>query len=190
MEITRKEMEGKEKGLCEWEGGKKNAMKKKNLMIFAIMLILAAGVYTSYAYLTAQDDVDNMFDAAEVDITVDEDFKPEPPEPGKVIKKAPRVRSSSDADCYVRMRYAFTDSAAEAICEPLEINPGWSRKSDGYYYWNGSIGPGEETGTLFDHIQVKEGITKDGMIPFDILIYAEAVQTGGMTAEEAWASMN
>lgn len=167
-------------------------MKKKNLMMLTGMMaaVLAAGAYTSYAYLTAQDDVDNTFDVAEVDITVQEDFEPEPPEPGKLIRKAPRVRSSSDTDCYVRMRYAFTDSDAEALCEPIEINQGWSQKSDGYYYWDGAVGPGEETGTLFDHIQVKDGITKDDIIPFDILVYAEAVQAAGMNAEESWAMMN
>lgn len=188
----RREMEGKEKDACEWEGGKQKRMKKKNLVISLalLVLILTAGVYTAYAYLTAQDDVENTFDAAEVDVSVDEDFEPEPPGPGSVIKKAPRVHSHSDTDCYVRMRYVFTDSDAEALCEPVEINRGWSKKADGCYYWNGSVGPGEETGTLFDRIQIKSGIGKDDIPPFDILVYAEAVQAGGMTEEEAWASMD
>lgn len=167
-------------------------MKKKNRMMLTGMMaaVLAAGAYTSYAYLTARDDVDNTFDVAEADITVQEDFEPEPPESGKLIKKAPRVQSRSDTDCYVRMRYAFTDSDAEVLCEPIEINPGWSKKSDGYYYWDGTVGPGEETGTLFDHIQVKDGITEEDIIPFDILVYAEAVQAAGMNAEESWAMVD
>lgn len=166
-------------------------MKKKNLIMPAVMLALtlAAGTYTSYAYLTAQDDVDNTFDTADVDITVEEDFEPEPPEPGKIIKKAPRVQSGSDTDCYVRMRYVFTSSDAEALCEPIKINNGWTQKTDGYYYWDSIVKPGAETRTLFDHIQVRDGITEDEIIPFDILVYAEAVQAKGQSPEEAWASM-
>lgn len=169
---------------------KKGSMKKKYLMMLAVMLLLSAAMGTTYAYLTARDDVENMFDVAEVKPTVEEDFEPEPPEPGKVIKKAPKVQSNSDTDCYVRIRCVFSDSDAEALCEPIEINPGWTWKSDGYYYWENVVRPGEETGTLFDYVKVKEGISKDDIIPFDILVYTEAVQAKGKSAEEAWASMN
>lgn len=166
-------------------------MKKKNLIALAVvMLVLVSGIYTSYAYLTAQDDVDNTFDVAEVNTVIEEDFDPEPLEPGKVIKKAPKLQSNSDTDCYVRMRYVFTNSDAETLCEPIKINNGWEQKTDGYYYWNRAVGPGEETGTLFDYIQIKEGVTEDDMIPFDILVYAEAVQAKGLSANEAWASMD
>lgn len=158
--------------------------------MLAIVLILAATTGITYAYLTAKDDVENTFDVSEVDITVDEDFEPEPPEPGKVIKKAPKVQSSSDTYCYVRIRYNFSSSDAEALCEPIEINYGWSLGADGYYYWDNVVEPGGETGTLFDYVKIKDGIKTDDIIPFDILVYAEAVQTNGLSAEEAWASMN
>lgn len=168
------------------------ALKKRNRIIIpaALILALTAGIYTSYAYLTAQDDVDNTFDAAEVKITVEENFDPEPPKPGQVIKKAPKVQSGSDTNCYVRMHCVFTDSGAEALCEPVKINKGWEKKTDGYYYWNGVLGPGEETGTLFDQIRIKGEITAEDIIPFDILVYAEAVQANGLSADEAWTSMN
>lgn len=165
-------------------------MKRKNWIIVAGLLVAAAGAGTSHAYLTAQDQVDNVFNASAVDITVEEDFEPEPPEPGKRIKKAPRVHSESDVECYVRIRYAFTDSDAEKLCEPVRINPGWTLKDDGYYYWEKTVSPGKETGALFDCIEVKKEIAEEDIIPFDILVYAEAVQAGELSETEAWAGVD
>ncbi len=164
--------------------------KKYWIPLIAAALTMTAGLGTTYAYLTAQDSVENTFDAAEVDITVEEGFEPTPPEPGKVIKKAPRIRSDSDTDCYVRMRYEFTSSDAEKLCESVKTNPGWTKKSDGYYYWNSIVKPGGETGTLFDRIQIRSGITAEEIIPFDILVYAEAVQAKGQSLASAWASVD
>ena len=166
-------------------------MTGKHLIpLIAAALTLTAGLGTTCAYLTARDSVENTFDVSEVDITVEEGFEPTPPEPGKAIKKAPKIRSGSDTDCYVRMRYEFTSSDAEKLCEPVKVNPGWTKKSDGYYYWNGIVKPGEETGTLFDRIQIKSGIAKEELIPFDILVYAEAVQAKGQSLESAWACVD
>lgn len=165
-------------------------MKREELLGLFAALIIAAGVGTSYAYLTAQDEVENVFDVSEVDISIEEDFVPDPPEPGKVIKKAPWIRSDSDTSCYVRMRYEFTNSDAAALCEPVLINPGWTLEGDGFYYWDNVLSPGETTGTLFDQVKIKSGITQDDIIPFDILVYAEAVQAKGLSAQEAWAAMD
>ncbi len=168
-------------------------MKKKDLMMLAAALVLAAGAGSSYAYLTAHDGVTNVFGVAEVGPRIIEDFEPEPPEPGKAIKKAPKIESNSDTDCYVRMRYEFSSSDAEALCEPIEANQGWTRKEDGWYYWGSAVRPGEGTGTLFDRIQVKPGVTQeevDAARPFDILVYAEATDASGGDAETAWASMD
>ncbi len=165
-------------------------MKKKNLAVLAAALVLAAGAGTSYAYLTAQDDVTNTFDTAEVETVIEEEFHPEPPQPGKIIKKAPRVRSLSDTDCFVRMRYEFSNSDAQALCEPITANQGWTMRSDGYYYWDGILEPGQATRTLFDEIRIKSDIQERELLPFDILVYAEAVQSEGMDVQTAWASMN
>lgn len=165
-------------------------MRRKHLGILAASLVIAASAGVTYAYLTAQDQVENTFDAAEAEIVVEEDFVPEPPEPGKTIKKAPRVRNVSDTDCYVRILCVFSDSDAESLCEPTEIQSGWEAKDDGYFYWNSAVRPGEETGALFEYVRIREDISETDMIPFDILVYAEAVQAHGMTAAEAWAWMD
>ncbi|EET62774.1 hypothetical protein BRYFOR_05125 [Marvinbryantia formatexigens DSM 14469] len=161
--------------------------KMKNFFIamLAGALILGVGAGVSFAYLTAQDDAQNSFGVSSVDITIDEEFEP-PGEitPGKVITKAPRICSSSDTDCYVRAAVRFTDSDAENCCEALAINPGWQAGEDGYYYWQERLQPGGWTGTLFDKVTIKQNAEE--IPPFDILVYAEAVQCGNNTMKEAW----
>lgn len=172
---------------CESKKERNVNRKMKNLMIamLAGALILGVGAGVSYAYLTAQDDAANHFRVSSVDITVEENFDP-PGEitPGKVIVKAPRICSGSDIDCYVRAAVRFTDSAAQDCCETLAINPGWQAGEDGYYYWQERLQPGGQTGTLFDRVTIRQ---EAGEIPpFDILVYAEAVQCGNHTMKEAW----
>lgn len=165
-------------------------MKKKILGVMAAALILGVGAGTSYAYLTDRDRADNYFTASETKIEIQETFPPVPEiTPGLEITKAPRAVSSSDVSCYVRMMVRFSDSEAEAFCEPLVIRQGWIDKGDGYYYWEKELQPGESTGTLFDSVVVKKGVGTEELKPFEILVYAEAVQSGGMGMEEAWMAV-
>lgn len=163
-------------------------MRKFLIAVLASALFFGVGAGVSYAYLTAQDAAVNRFRVSSVDIGIEEEFEP-PGEvtPGKVIKKAPRVHSSSDTDCYVRAAVRFTDSAAQDACEPLVIREGWQQKEDGYYYWTAPLHPGEYTGTLFDSVTVRKDAKE--IPPFDILVYAEAVFCNGKTMEEAWEEM-
>lgn len=166
-------------------------MKKRIAAVLAAALILGVGVGTSYAYLTGKDDVENTFQASKTDIKIEENFTPVPElTPGTVITKAPRVISQSSTPCYVRMMVQFSDDEAQKFCQPLVINSGWRQKGDGYYYWDKALSPGEATGTLFDSVTIRPETAKEDMESFDILVYAEAVQSRGMSAEEAWEAMS
>lgn len=159
-------------------------MKKFMVAVLASALLVGVGTGMSYAYLTARDGAVNQFQASSVDVEIEEEFKPPGDlKPGNVIKKAPTVKSSSNADCYVRVRVRFTDSDAENACEPLQINAGW-QEEDGYYYWTEPLHPGESTGALFDSVHVKADAKE--IPPFDILVYAEAVLCSQKTMKEAW----
>lgn len=160
-------------------------MKNFIIAVLAAALLLGVGAGFSYAYLTARDDAANKFRVSSVDIHIQEDF--EPPgdvTPGQVIRKSPCIQSDSDTDCYVRAAVHFSDSDAEALCEPLTVNPGWEQGSDGFYYWQQPLAPGAQTGTLFDTVQIKS--SAEDIPPFDILIYAEAIQCADLTMKEAW----
>lgn len=161
-------------------------MKNFIVAVLAAALLLGVGAGVSYAYLTAEDNAKNQFQVSSVDIHVDENFDP-PPDvvPGQVITKAPCVVSSSDKDCYVRVAVHFSDSAAEGFCEPLVINSGWSDGGDGYYYWGNPLPPGQKTGTLFDSVKIRQD-AGNKLAPFEILVYAEAVLSDGLSMKEAW----
>lgn len=161
-------------------------MKKFIFAVVAASLLLGVGAGVSYAYLTAQDEADNAFGVSSVDIGIEENFDP-PGEvaPGQVITKAPRIQSSSDTDCYVRVSVRFSSSEAEKLTEPLVINSGWQRGEDGYYYWTSPLGPGQKTGTLFDRVTIRQD-AGDDIPPFRILVYAEAVACRNFSMQEAW----
>ena len=173
----------KEEGICN--------VKKRIGIILAATLIFGVGAGTSYAYLTAQDDVQNVFQASGTEIVVEEEFTPvQEVTPGLVIAKAPRVISRSSTSCYVRMRVCFSDEQAKNRCHPLEINSGWTEKEDGFYYWKEPLLPGQSTGTLFDRVTIRSDVPQTELEAFDIQVYAEAVQSQGRSEEAAWKIMN
>lgn len=160
----------------------------------AVMLaLLIAGVSTGavFAYLTSQDSVNNKITAANTDICITEKFDP-PGElnPGTVIPKTVAVTSSSTTDCYVRVMVHFSSLEAEKFCEPLQIQPGWTRGSDGYYYWNAKVKPQETTGNLFTAIKIRKDAVKGNLENFDVLVYAEATACAEDSMDAAWKKMN
>ncbi len=166
-------------------------MKKKSVLaaVMLLLVVTCAGIGYTSAYLISDDAEKNVFDVSEIDIDIPEIFiPPEETEPGTVITKKPCIRNNSDTDCYVRAGIEFTDGGDE-ICQPLQINDGWVKKHDGYYYWRGKISPGGQTGYLFDSVTIRNDISAEDIVPFDVLVYAEAVQAGDLTQEEAWADM-
>lgn len=165
-------------------------MKRSMIAGMAAAVLLGAGAGTSYAYLTDRDDVENIFQVSEVNISIKEEFPPVPEiGPGMVITKSPRVVSSSSTDCYVRAMVRFSDSGAENFCQPLTINSGWSRKEDGYYYWQEKLKPGQTTGSIFDKVEIRASAAQEELVGFDVLVYAEAVQCGSLGQEDAWSTM-
>lgn len=158
--------------------------------MLAATLIAGVGAGTSYAYLTGQDNVQNVLQASRTEIKVEEMFTPVPElMPGLVIKKAPRVVSQSSTSCYVRLRVCFSDEQAQKYCQPLVINSGWTIGNDGFYYWKEPLLPGQSTETLFDSVTIRSDIAKEELKQFDIQIYAEAVQSQGVSEETAWKTM-
>ena len=130
----------------------------------------------------------NTMDATEVNVHIEEDFTtPSDPKPGDQISKKPRVVNDSNVNCYVRMRVNVTN---EDLLDPISVNSGWTLKSDGFYYWNSVLKPGEKTGNLFENVRIKSDALKEGIHDLDVLVYAEAVQAGSNSADSAWATMD
>lgn len=165
-------------------------MKKIAAVILALLI---AGISTGavFAYLTSEDSVNNKITAANTDIRIVEKFDPpEELKPGTVIPKTVSVVSSSTTDCYVRVMVYFSSLEAEKFCEPLQIQQGWVKGSDGYYYWNKKVKPQETTGQLFSQIAIRKDVATEELTNFDVLVYAEAVACGKDNMENAWKKMD
>lgn len=164
---------------------------KKTAAVLLILLMTGISTGTVFAYLTSQDNVMNQITVANTDIRITEKFDP-PAEwnPGTVIPKTVAVTSSSSADCYIRVMIRFSSQEAENFCEPLKIQPGWTRGSDGYYYWTKKVKPQETTGNLFTQIRIRKDVAKEDLENFEVLVYAEAAACGEDSMEEAWKKMN
>lgn len=164
---------------------------KKIAAVMLALLLTGIGTGTVFAYLTAQDSVNNKITAANTDIHITEKFDP-PGElhPGTVIPKTVAVTSSSSTDCYVRVMVHFSSREAENFCEPLQIQTGWSKGDDGYYYWNQKVKPKETTGNLFSRVIIKKNVAKEDLESFEVLVYAEAVACEKDSMENAWKKMD
>ncbi|MGN0355494.1 MAG: hypothetical protein ACI4EI_10520 [Muricoprocola sp.] len=164
---------------------------RKKLLTAAVGsgLILSAMLGTSLSYLTAHDTVENVLDTCHVKAPVIEDFVvPDQIQPGDIIKKAPRMKNVGDTACYVRMRYVFSDSLAQEMCEDVQVHSEWNKKEDGFYYRNEPLQPGEETESLFDEIIIKENA--ESIPQFSVLVYGESVAAQGKSCEEAWKMLD
>lgn len=163
-------------------------MKKKRIILGLLSAFLAGSSSAgTYAYLTDMDTVGNELSITENEIHIDEKFDvPEAVEPGSIITKAPAIVNDSGIGVYVRMSVRFSDLSAEACCLPLEIQQDWEKKNDGFYYYSRILAPGERTEPLFQKIKVREDVSKEALPPFDVLVYAESVQSFGLSSDAAW----
>lgn len=163
---------------------------KKLLIGMAVFLLFGVSGGVTLAYLSGEDMRTNLIRAAETDIEVTEEF--DPPEeinPGCEIRKIPRIHNIAQSPCYVRAACYFSDLEAEQCCEKLQIREGWTLKEDGYYYWGELLQPDEMTGPLFEKVVIRKDVDKNELKPFELLVYAEAVQ-GDLDMETAWKNMS
>lgn len=159
--------------------------KKIFLIVVACLLVVSASFGITYAYLIANDSVQNEFTVGENKIDVEEEYDPpEKLEPGTVITKKPSAKNTGNLSCFVRMRADFSDSAAKELCEELKIDTvNWEYdSSDGYYYYKKLLNPNDSTTNLFTEVVIKTekadgtALTDEDMIDFDILVFAESCQ--------------
>ena len=162
-------------------------------MLFVLAFCLLAGAAGSmvYAYLIDRQETVNRIKIVENKTHIEEEFDPPTdPGPGSVIKKKPCIVNDSVIPVYVRVRVVFSNLDAQAQCEPLKIKDSWKTGEDGYYYYQKQLQPGLRTDTVFDNIVIKNTVKKENLVPFDMLVYEESVQSEGFSSpEEAFSRL-
>lgn len=129
---------------------KKNEKKiRKFLLIISILSILLVGVI--FAYFTDIEIASNNITMGFVDIDLEE-YKDNNNSsweditnamPGDTITKIVKISKKEDsANCYIRAKVEFSGdlSSFDDITEEcLSISTGWTKNSDGYYYYNNEL---------------------------------------------------
>lgn len=188
---------------------KKNMKKSATLLIsLALLLLVTAGATLAY-YFTKTGSVTNTFTPSKVACAVVEGTNN--PVVNNTVntgnkKEDVKIKNTGDTDAYIRVALVvnwMNDNGNVWGTKPVEgtdynmtldLANGWSKGSDGYYYYNTKVAKDQSTPILIDEAEV---LTNPGPKGTDgtqyylsIEIVAEAIQAEGIdasySAQQAW----
>lgn len=155
----------------------------------AIALILIVTISGTIAFLTTKtNSITNIFKPTTAEPTIEETFE-------NNIKSDVKVSISGDPEVssYVRARIIFSwensdgEVAAEAVSKSdytLDLGNSWTKASDGYYYYNGTVKGGASTSNLIDTCTANKTL---GDYHLCVEILAQSIQSDPATAvQSAW----
>lgn len=188
-------------------------MKKKTMLIAALVICLAMAATGSLAYYTAEGKAHNVITSGGVNIAVVEktmgendtqvDFPKEGIKgvmPGTSVSKIVRIENTGESEAWVRVKVESTITGADGEELPLTvgqdnvpvmsytIKEGWTDGGDGYWYYEKPIAKGTQTDELFDTVTFDGAIGNEYQnCTANIIVYAQAVQTAnnGSSVKEA-----
>lgn len=143
--------------------------KKAAMLISALAVIAIIAVGATLAYFTDTDTKQNVFTLGKVSGTLTEDGSTDGTKredggrdytsitPGKTLSKVPVITlDAKSQNAYARMKIDYTGLTASQIAEfqaGITLNPGWVLGSDGYFYYNTVLNPGD-TATIFNTVTI------------------------------------
>ena len=126
---------------------KRNKNNKSFLLLASLALIVTAVIGTTMAYLVSDTPtVTNTFTPATVDSNIEEDFN-------GTTKENVKIQNKGDIKAYIRAKVVVTwqDKDGNVYAQkPLEgtdyniqydLENGWSKGSDGFFYWALPVNP-------------------------------------------------
>ena len=157
----------------------KEIWKKKKIFVITIALMVGIiGTAATFAIITATaGTVTNTFQAAKVATEIEEEFEGGI-RAGSTVKKNPSVKNTGISDVFVRARITISPEQTEVtLLNGTWNGTGWYQGTDGWFYYNSPVAPGQNTDNLFDAVKIGN-VTKN----FDITVYQEAVFAGSYEA--------
>ena len=136
-------------------------LKRSWILIAAVVLLLTFAVSGTIAWIAdSSDSVENVFTPGKVDTEIDEEFDNEIKSSIKIENK----KDSSNVPVYVRVSVSGywcdkDDAIIDSWDGSITLGTDWFLGSDGFYYYNKSIAPGEKTTNLLG--QAIESIVKE-----------------------------
>ncbi|MBR2490694.1 MAG: hypothetical protein IKB65_04345 [Ruminiclostridium sp.] len=166
-------------------------MKQKKLMaVVSVALLLCAAVGGTLAWMTAQTPaVTNTFEAAEVEVTIGEDFTSE----GKSNIK---LTNSGDIPAYLRAaiimnwekdgKVVYDSTCPLPDLTALALGAEW-KMINGYYYYTSEVASGDTTSSAIFTNTIAEPDSKPEGAHLQVTILAEGIQAMPENAiQEAW----
>lgn len=149
---------------------RKRALARPVLLALSLVLVLGLSVGGTLAYLvTSTGDVTNTFTPGEL-LTPPTEDPFDGDEKTNVV-----VTNSNDSAVAAYVRATWTINWVVGKGETAQIvapakasdynivvaNSGWSKGSDGFYYWHEPVEPGEETGALIESLTANNDAAPD-----------------------------
>ena len=171
-------------------------MKKKILVVAAVVICLAIATTGTLAYFTYSDEAHNVITTGGVNIKLVEKTQREDgtlvdfPEdgihrvmPATDVSKIVSVKNTGKNGAWVRVKVELKITSSDGAELPAdvmkyEVGKNWSMEPDGFIYYAKPVEAGESTGILFDtvHLAPEMGNEYQGCTA-NIEIFAQAVQT-------------
>lgn len=182
---------------------------KRIIAVLAITSILTVMVFQTLAFFTAEDTALNRVTMGNValilnDDTIDpetEDLEPFPEEgfnlvmPGDVVDKIVSVTNDGDNPIWVRIKLdrsiILAGEAADVDFNVLGLDlndEDWTEGTDGWFYYNEILAPGETTENLFTQVTFPTSLGNAFMnakVEIDVLAQGVQSQNNGVTVQEA-----
>lgn len=173
--------------------------KKLGTLIASLALVAALGVGATLAYFTDSDTALNTITMGNVDIDLEEpEFDPDGDgegeiddvKPGQEIVKDPTITVKADSEAaYLRALITYeglTAEQAEQLETNIDIQDGWIKSSDGYYYFQNVVNKSDvdQKIVFFDKVTIPT-VWGNEMAEktFKIDVQAEAIQADNFTPE-------
>ena len=152
-------------------------MKKKKFLISTIIVLaISFTAVCTLAYYIDFEKIVNVADSGDSYIEVIEEF--EPPKTDTIlastdIKKVVQIKNVKD-ESYVRCLIEFSDSRYEDKTVIDYDDKNWE-KLGRYWYYKKPLKTGELTTPIMTNVHFTQNVPSD----FDIIVYAESVQSEG-----------
>lgn len=178
-------------------------MKKKLLLLAAVIACIAIAVTGTLAYFSADDTAHNVITTGGVNIKVVEqtrnddkalvDFPEEGIQgvmPGTSVAKIVRIQNTGVSEAWIRVKMdtsildeqgedlPLTIGDSEKTVVEFSVLTGWLDGGDGYWYYEKPVSAGEMTDALLEEVHFSEKMGNEYQnCTANLLICAEAVQT-------------
>lgn len=170
-------------------------MKKTLITLVSLLAVLCVTVGGTLAYLaTTSGPVTNTFNSTSVTTKVNEEFK-------NNKKTDVTIQNTGSTDAYIRAAVVVTWQDKDGNVygtQPvsgdysMQIGSGWTKGSDGFYYWKGSVAPGKSTGELIEECTYIKGAPAGYSLSVEIMgsgIQSKGKDAAGKTPVElAWGN--